>query len=478
MTIQLYRQRNLNKTVAFLISNLSKDVLISGRPDLDADEQLAVSLQNLKNYEKAYSSLLCPVSEDSKYKLVFCKCCSSTKIFLRNESLIKSSYFDINDCNILKIPGFKNDTFLNFLEGKVTKKADLIIDVINELPDFFDAYLLLSEISTGIVHLETPISLYYYLITKVNKDIDCPDFVYDILNSILTDKKDRNIRLQFRESYKSIIENNMNLIGAFYYCSGQIEKARDVFESILRGGYENVKKSEFDSEYFYFYSLILYSAQDHLLKDFTDFVGDANTIDNLICTGIYKSSILEFDSAKSLFLEALEKIDSDRILYIPDLRCLIAHCLVKLNENEAAKKQLLEALNLSVNNFRILYMAAQEYFEMKNIPMSFWYCKKALERKDDGGIWKLLGRIYHQRAEYEQAIECFERAQGLREYDSLLYKADVYKKMSKTEKALEEYEKYVLVGEKNKNVVINYLIDYYEELGNVERSSYYRSILD
>lgn len=476
--LEHFIRRNLNNTVSFLLRTGTAEAPGARTMPADALEQLSISYQNLGKFCNAYSSLLCPESRANLYKVVFCKCCSSPRIFIRNHSLLSSKLLDsttssnnrpnaihsspdspapksadtAGSCGlIIKMPGFRRDPFLDFIEARIRRDPLLAIEVINQVPLFWDAYLLLGELTDTFVHLESPLSSYFYMHMKISRDIDPPEL---------------KSRCDPRSMPYKLEEGHLNMLAAFHYCSGNSNEALRIFRRIS-------SEEHFDISYFEFYAMILYSKSDpslvHLCEDLSNFHRDEP--ETLVALGIYKSSIGSHEEARNIFKKALRRKKTS------DVHGLLAHTYIKLNDHELACSHFQEALKTNLSSFRALYTAAQGYFIMGKKEVSLWYCRRALEERNDGGIWKLMGRIHMALEEYGRSLKCFEAAERLKEFDALLYMADVHKKTQRPEKALELYEKYVSVGEKNRAAVAKYLIEYYEEQGNTEKSNFYRKLV-
>lgn len=479
MSLVYFAERNLNKTVSFLIKTFPHKY--SGI-DFSAglQEIHSISLQNVGSHLDAYLNLLCSESKENLFKIVFCSCCISKKIFLRNSSLISTIEFRNSENsrkNIIKHPGFQPDPFLDFLEAKATSNLELLIQVIDQIPDFYEAYTLLNELSDTSVFLRYPISILYYLELKINKGIEIPNCIASVLNFILFNEISvENEFMEFLDDLKLILEKNLNLAASFYYCIGDMKKSRIIFERSIEMSSVSFNYGTDGTKYLYFYALLLYSQSASVLIDSNPFIGFSRCLEMNLCEGIKEAAKENYFLAKKIFLDCLSA-ENDSTYLIPDLHCLIAHVLNKLNEKDLAIQHLKDAILLVPKNFRVLYIAAQEFFEMQDLSYAFWYAKRALEANEDGGIWKLLGKIYLARNETELAKQCFEKSESMLEYDSLLYLADVYKKMDKTDKALEMYEKYVNTGTKNKEVVLKFLVSYYEDNGNLERCNYFKKMM-
>lgn len=454
--IKLFIERNLNKTINFLNK---LDLLEPCSLMLDAKDLNAISLQNSGKFYNAYTSLLCPDSAQNLNNVVFCACCCSKKNFLRNYSLVLDAP---NTLSIIKCQGYKNDPFLKFIEAKVERSKSIILEVIADLPLFWDAYLLLCDLTDEFVPLDlnccSQIAPYFYLQLKIIKDID------PISIPLSSFVKANSFNISSLPYNTETLD--LNSKAALNYCYGNQVQALKLFKSI------DFCKN-FDISFFELFGMLMYNTNDSLLQTLCENLNNFFKFlpETYVLLGLFRLSTNNYNDSVNLFKKSLKKRESS------DVHCLLAYSYIKLNEYSSAMLEYQEALKISPCNFRIFYSVAQGYFSMNKIETSLWYCKKALDIRGDGSIYKLLGRIYLMLNSLEVALEYFETSLLHDEVDSLLYMADAYRKKNEISKALVFYERYVSLGQKNVKVVIKYLVDYYEEHGNEEKSKYFRSIL-
>lgn len=450
-------ERNLNKTVNFLCKKgFSNDISVT----FDQKELNAISSQNNKDFYASYTSLLCPVALEDLNTVVFCNCCSSRKNFIRNYSLIlqysKSGTFLITKQNSQN-SNYIADPFLRFIQALIEQDKEtsiqLALSIINEMPLFWDAYLLLCKLTDKFIYINSQLAPYFYLQLKIDKDID----PIGNLNFLKSNSFDIT-SLPYDTSLF-----NVNERAALNYCYGNQVLALSLFKSI--DFYNN-----FDISYFELFAMLIYNTNDSFLLFLCENMNNYFKFqpETYVLTGLYRLSTNNVNEAVKLFKKAIKKRKST------DVYCLLAYSYIKLNEYGQAICEYQKALKISPANFRIFYSIAQGYFSMNKMEVSLWYCKKALDIRADGSIYKLMGRIYIILNSLDVAIKYFETSLLHDEVDSLLYMADAYRKKNEMNKALEFYEKYVLKGKKNVKVVVKYLIDYYEEHSNEEKLKLFR----
>lgn len=453
--IKLFAERNLNQTVCFLSKiGITEDCSIS----FEANELRAIANQNTKNFFNAYSSLLCPESKLHLKSVVFCSCCSSRRNFLRNYSLILESP---GISSLVKCNGYKNDPFLKFIESIVEKdkksSIELVLEVISEMPLFWDAYLLLCDLTDSFIFLDTELAPFFYTQLKISKDIDP-------LSIASTFTKSNSFDLGSLPYNIGILDINSK--AALNYCYGNQSIALNLFKSIDFC-------SSFDVSFFELFGMLLYNTNDPSIQTICENMNNYFKFlpETYVMVGLLRLSNNNYTESVNLFTKSLKKRKS------ADTYCLLAYSYIKLNEYGQAMASYQDAIKISPKNFRIFYSAAQGYFSMNKLEISLWYCKKALDIRADGSIYKLMGRIYMALNNLDVALQYFETSLLHNEIDSLLYMADAYRKKNEMKQALELYEKYVMQGQKNVKVVVKYLVDYYEEHGNEEKSKIFRELL-
>ncbi|KAM0680031.1 hypothetical protein GINT2_001719 [Glugoides intestinalis] len=460
--IQQFVERNLNRTIEFLCKiGMAEPCSIVFSPT----ELLATNYQNSRDFSMAYTILLCETSRPLLNSFVFCKCCSSRIIFLRNHSLLKSmvknnSFSDplINKCIPFTIlPGVRMDPFLCFIKAFIHRDYNMALDVVNQLPLFWEAHLLLLELSSSFAEVYTPLAPFFYAHLKIVKDIDPPG-----IHFILT----RNSTIDLSILPYSTEKLDRNTLAALNYCYGNDKKALELFKSIDC-------TITFDPAFFEFYGMLLHNNEDTSFQLVSEALVTLhkNKPETCVFAGLCCLSIGNYTEAKALFKRGYKYKST------ADIACLLAYATLKLNDNETASGIYQLVGRDNSKNFRILYSIAQGYFNMNKFPNSLAYCKKALLIREDGSIYKLMGKVCQGLGDMELAIRYFEHALKLAEVDALLYLAEIYKKKGDVVKVLELYDKYVKNGESNVEAVVKYLIDYYEERGDFEKMEYYKQYL-
>jgi tetratricopeptide (TPR) repeat protein len=154
----------------------------------------------------------------------------------------------------------------------------------------------------------------------------------------------------------------------------------------------------------------------------------------------------------------------------PDLLCLLGSTYISRGDNDSGSRLYKEVFKSNHKNFRILYSLGFGMFRLEDYNTALFCCKRALELRQDGGLWKLLGRVQMSLGMHPQSVESLEMAAELGEADALLYQAEVYKEMKEMEKAVKSYERYIQIGKRNKTSIMKYLVEHYEETGDVEKS--------
>jgi tetratricopeptide (TPR) repeat protein len=488
--LKQFAERNLTRTVNFLCQRSSETVNVHW----DSKELMAVSFQNSNQHLLAYRALLCPASLGANY--VFCGCCSSVKNFIRNYSLFLSN------------PNFSREihrhcvSHLNafdlFLVGIIKRDIEILKSVIEILPTFWDALLYLADIADHFIEISSPLKGYFYMILKIKKDIDPPGFKVEFIKNIIPSLD--LLPYQIERSDK-------NLLAAFLYCYGNNDESLRVFLSIIDSD---------DIRFFDIFAILLFLKNDQNLVNLAEILARKykNHPIMLAVQAIYKTSIGHNEEAKQSFKKALRRDSASAfedvigicqcqyaeclnlgsatyesltaIQYTSlegslsskaDVHCMLGHVYINLKEKEQAIKHFNMALRSNQKNFRILYTIAQGYYSLGEMSHSLFMCRRAVDQKSDGSIWKLMGRIYMKLDDFTKAMSCFTKAEKMRENDSLLYMAELCKKNKKMETAAAYYEKYVKIGDKNREVVSKYLAEYYEGIGDIEKSSFYRNIV-
>ncbi|ELA41132.1 uncharacterized protein VICG_01831 [Vittaforma corneae ATCC 50505] len=311
MTLQDFIERNLLKTVEFLIKH-----------KLVEDEQYGICLDSIvsiinannKEFYKTYSQLLCEQSRKNINAIVFCSCCNSKRIFLRNHSLIHSvfssrsltsispSIEDVkHDFNIVAMPGSKTDPFLKYIKAYISKDIDLAIEVVEEQPLFWEAHLLLMDLCTSFIQINTPLSLYFYAYLKIYKDID------SIEASLVRDSAPCSNK---SVGMAKFTVQNANILAALHYCYGDDKKALKIFKTI--------DFTEcFDPSFFEFYGILLYNSNDPSLPLLCENMSNfhKNRYETFTTVGMFKLSQGRFTEARDLFKKAY-KLSNPPMLHV------------------------------------------------------------------------------------------------------------------------------------------------------------------
>lgn len=460
--IQQFVERNLNKTIEFLCKvGLAEQCSIV----FSSAELLAISYQNARDFHMAYITLLCESSRPLLNTFVFCPCCSSRVVFLRNHSLLKSmvkndGFADplISKCiSFTVLPGVRMDPFLCFIKAFINRDYNMALDVVNQLPLFWEAHLLLLELSSSFVEVYTPLAPFFYAHLKIVKDIDPPG-----MNFILT----RNSVIDLSILPYDTEKLNINTLAALNYCYGNDKKALQLFKSIDC-------TVSFDPAFFEFYGMLLHNNGDSSFQLVSEALATLhkNKPETNVFAGLYCLSIGSYTEARVFFKRGYKHKST------PDIACLLAYATLKLNDYEAASGIYQLVGRDNSKNFRILYSVAQGYFSMNKFPNSLAFCKKALLLREDGTIYKLMGKVCQGLGDAVLAVGYFEHALKLGEIDALLYLAEIYKKKGEVLKVLELYDKYIKKGESNVQAVVKYLVEYYEERGDFEKMEHYKQYL-
>lgn len=438
MILQQFLERNLLKTVEFLLKN---NILNDESSTLHSSSLISYINSENKQFYSTYFFYLCDESKKFKNSIVFCSCCSSVRVFLRNHSLIKSNTSNLSLIDIIILPNAKIDPFLIYLQALVKNDLELTIQVIEQLPYFWDAHLLLIELTTSLITINSPLEIFYYAYLKILKDIDSP---------ISLSLKDNN-------------NFNKNISAALQYCYSNDKKALEIFKSIDFTDY-------FDCTFFEFYGILLYNFNDPIFPIICEnmLYFHKNKYETLTMLGLFKLTQSKFNESKDLFKKAYKISNS------ADIGCLVSYSYIKLQEYENVSNFYQKIIK---NNFRILYSIAQGYYSMNKHSICLKYCKKTLEIREDGSIYKLMGKVYQSLNNIELAIRYFEKSFKLEEYDSLLYLAEIYKNKHDISKVIELYDEYLKKGEKNIKTVAEYLLGYYEEKGDFNKMESYRSYI-
>lgn len=513
--LEQFEIRNLSVTVDFLCrTGLADDgaqTLPGHRSARMPDEALAAAQQQLGHPLAGYKALLCPVSAQHPRRTVLCGCCGALRTFLRNHCLLlhtraagKNSDSDTDPhlTDTFKINGkavvygaYRSDPFNDFVVAAVNKDRSMLLDVISAVPLFWEALVLLCDITDEFITVPGPLAPYFYMLLKVRKDIDPPGFSADYV---------RGIPPSLDTLPYTVASGNPNLLAAFFFACGDPDSAHDVFNRVFfpvegtddqdaapppenQNSDNAAKRSALAAslisnlkmahnisfEYSDIAAFVLFTKNDPKLPFFveilkSDFSGKPETYTAM---GIHQTSLGKYALARGCFRKAL------RLRKDPDVLCMLGHTHIHVQEKTEAISCFAEALQHCPRNFRLLYTIAQGYFILDMAEHALFYCRRALTEKSDGSIWKLAGRIHMRLKDFQAAAHALEKAVRMGEHDALLYLAELAKKTQRPEIAAGLYERYVQVGEKNRSVVLKYLVEHFDEVGDVEKCSMYRSML-
>jgi len=470
-------ERNLFLTAEFLLKhNISPPEQVS----LPPDSILPSILIRNREFYRAYVHLLCPSSRKHIGSVVFCHCCSASAVFVRNQALLSASSGQLS---IIELPGLRVDPFLLYIKACVLRDQAIALSVIEQLPLFWEAYLLLIELSSSFIPVDGPLSVYYYAYLKIHRDIDCMNNINGGVNNNRSGMNNRsgsmnnrsdciniNSGICINENTTTSINNHrtshtnldLNTLAALQYCSGDANLALSSFKKLDLTSY-------FDPSFFEFYAILLYNTNDPsfplLCESMCCF--HRTRYETFVVLGLHKLLLSRHEEARDLLKRAYKSHPT------PDIACLLAYAYFRLQDYESATSTYQLA---ATGSFRSLYSVAQGFFSMGRHSLCLLYCRSALELREDGTIYKLMGRASQGLENAEGAVGYFEKARELGEHDSLLYLAEVYKGRNEREKVLELYEEYVKTGEKNVKVVASYLVDFYAEVGDFKKIEEYKEL--
>lgn len=389
---------------------------------------------NLKEYFIAYNLLLCDESKIFTDTIIFCTCCGNLKNFMRNYALFmhkKGNPVKINTKNC-------NDDFLLYLVGLVNKDINVLLEVVNKQPYFWDAYLAIIDLVTSetVPDITGPLSEFFYMKLFVKKQIYKKTF-------------------KLRDEYS-------NLKGAVLYYRREFNKAQKIFEGC------NVY-----SEYLDLHSNILYIKKDPCVYDIAY---------KLINMNRYRAEtfccIANTYSFKKVHNKAIEyytvctKLSPCSIYFT-----LLGHEYLEMKEYKKAIESYTESLRISEDDYRGWYSLGKVYEVLNMIETSLFYYKKAVEyKKDDTLVWLSLGNVYITLQLYEDGLKCFKRSVKLNDSLGYLYIAETYKTMKMYSESAEFYEKFVNASkEKDGDVkkICLFLEEYFRKMCDNEKSKKY-----
>lgn len=438
-----FLKRGLFKTVDFL-----NKVQITLKPStftLDQNEMLYLTYLNLKEYKMAYYSLLCPKSKSNINQMVFCSCCTNTKIFMRNYSL----FLNFKGKNIKKISNFENlDSFNLYLVGLINKDIQILIKCITSNILFWEAYLAIIEL-LNVENLDTidfsfldnsPLNLYFYQVLFVTKQIQIKKI--NLSNIYL--QLDCAV-LYYKRDYKALKNIYSKLIKSNNPCIDYI----DLYSNVL---YQNK-----DDEIFY---LPKYCLNMNKYKPET------------LCCIANVYSYRNLNEKAIIYYDQVTKLNPyNTLTYI-----LLGHEYLQIKNFKESINCYKNALKIDNFFYKGFYSLGKLYEILNMFETALFYFKKAIEyKKDDPLIWISLGNGYVQLKEYDNGIKCYTRSVKLKNYLGYLYLAETYKILKMYCESAEYYEKYVCSTETDEEVrrICLFLEEYYRKTGDMEKSKKY-----
>lgn len=426
-------ERNLFVTVEFLLKHKIVGTAPVNSSPAHPNTLLASLHVKNKEFYSAYAILLCNDSRKHIGSLVFCSCCPPVPLFIRNYALLSASKTPPSLIEHSPIV----DPFLLYLKAKALSDPEIANLVALQLPLFWEAFLLLIDISPISLPLQGPLLPHYHAYLKIYRDVGSPS---------------------------PDISLGQNTLAALHYCMGNPQLSLESFRAIDITAY-------FDPSFFEFYAILLYNTNDPAFPLLCESMASFHKTryETFTVLGLHRLLSGKATEARDLLKRAYKAHPT------ADIACLLAYAHFKLNDYENATMTYKLA---ACGTFRSLYSVAQGYFAMGRHAVCLSYCRRALEHREDGTIYKLMGRASQSLGNKEGAVGYFEHGRRLGEHDCLLYLAEAYKEKNEREKVLELYEEYLKTGEKNAKVVASYLVDYYSEIGDFSKLEEFRECLN
>ncbi|KAF9763981.1 Anaphase-promoting complex subunit 8 [Nosema granulosis] len=433
--------RGFYRTVNFL-QKINIDI-----PDfkinLFAKEGLFICYYNLKEYRKAYFSLLCPQSQEYFEEMVFCRCCSKRVVFMRNYALLTSK----KDLTIVSLCGDR-DEYLLYLEGIVLKDYTKLLQAIEINNFFWDAYLELIKLTTlenvDFLEISSPLKDYFYMHLFVSKFIT--------------------------RKFKMLTQDS-NLLAAVYYHKRDFEKAESLFREIVQN------PIYFDLEHIDLYSNILYMNKDPELSILAQRALEINRFrpETLCCIANLYSLNKDHEKAKEYYEMCIKINPSYSIAYT-----LLGNEYLEGREIKKAIKAYNTAIRACNEDYRAWYNLGRAYEILGMNETSLFFYKKAVEfKKNDFLIWRSLGTVYLNLQDYENAIRAYKRVVQLKEPEGYMLIAEVYKTMKKYTECVDYYEKYVnslsVLDEDSKRICA-FLEEYFKKVCDIDKSIKYKEM--
>lgn len=447
--------RNLHRTVDFLakVGITSDEISVA----LPSKEYLALTYQNMKEYKKAYVSLLCKAGMEHVEEVVFCGCCSQRANFIRNMNLLAylNKAVEIHWC------GSEKDEFLLYIEGKVKKDMRILSDVIVVNPWFWEAYLELAEIATAetveSIDIIGGLSDFFFMhlfCTKMIKKAWRPAGGGE-------DGDKARYGLHINMKYP-------NLAGAVLYHQKDFDGCIEVFENVTRSSLY------YDLDYIDLYSNALYIRNDSrviLLAENTLSINKYRS-ETMCCIANYYSMSKEHEKAVEYFKLSVRLNPASSIVHT-----LIGHEYLEMKNMEKAVSSYNTALKMCPMDYRAWYSIGQAYVTMAMYEYALFFIKKALECKgNDAVVWTTLGQCYMSLGRTDDAIACFRNVTDLNDTDGYLHIGDVYKGMKMYTEAVVYYEKYVEFSKDDTRKVCLFLEEYFKRMFDDKRSAYYAKL--
>lgn len=454
--------RNLHRTVDFLSKvGITSDEI---SPTLPCREYLALTYQNMKEYKKAYSFLLCETSTQHLEEVVFCDCCSARANFLRNINLV--TYLQ-------KAVGIhwrrgEKDEFLLYIEGKVRRDHRILLDVIVVNPWFWEAYLELAELMTpelaDSVEIVGGLSDFF--------------FMYLFCSRMIRKRSKADVGFESSEDSKEKWETsadglriNMkypNLAGAVLYHQKEFDRCIEVFEKVTRN------TLYYDLDYIDLYSNALYIRNDKRVVVVAENVLGINKYraETMCCIANYYSMRKEHSKAIEYFKLSVRLNPSSSIVHT-----LIGHEYLEMRNMEKAIGSYNSALKTCPMDYRAWYSIGQAYATMTMYEYALFFIKRALECKNnDPIVWTALGQCYMNLNKTNDAISCFKSVIELKDADGYLHVGDAYKSMKLYTEAVMYYEKYVEHSKEDTRKICSFLEEYFKKICDDKRSSHYSKL--
>ena len=165
---------------------------------------------------------------------------------------------------------------------------------------------------------------------------------------------------------------------------------------------------------------------------------NSDSFDLLFAYGVFCRDLRDFNLAKKVFLNLINKFPSSIKTYI-----LLAEILRLENKFKEAEVVLQKALNIDPKHGDLLYNISLLYFAMKNFDYALKFINKAINLSINNDIYKLLkSEIYINKYNLDKAIYIIEGLKNEKvikdkniEIRTNILLADAYRKKRRYEKA-------------------------------------------